>query len=214
MIMPIALNFNSYTKTGAAPNKRQNSSPHFGQGLGLENLGSISLESSQKVAKYNLLSIIRETDIREKKSICDFGCGTGGPTMALKEIFNPDCIVAVDQKNYYKAPDKSIIFKCCDGIGYLASGQKKFDLIAAQMLVPSVDTREFLKAAYQSLNRNGQILIYSDEWTMYDLEDNLRLQGIKGFKSCKTDFRLPAVLIDKKELDDRFGARPQYFILP
>ena len=189
--MPIALNFNSYAK--------QKPQPQFGQ-FGLDCLGSVDYEDTRKLAKQDLQVIIKELNIGRKRNICDFGCGSGGPTMALKELFNPDCMVAVDRCDYYKAPDRSIIFKCCDGIKYLEGGEKKFDLIAAQMLSPSVvDDGKLLKAAYNSLSEDGQLLIYSDSWTMEELIQDIKYQGI-DYKSCKTFFDRPAVLIDKKEL--------------
>jgi|GEM_PF-5207698 len=104
------------------------------------------------------------------KSICDFGCGTGRPTTVLKEIFGPDCdVIGIDSTDKYLEPDKKTTFKHCNGIEYLESGERKFDLITAQMLDPDVKPEELFKAAYKSLNKGGQLLVYSDSDTMRKL---------------------------------------------
>ncbi len=118
-------------------------------------------------------------DKNKIKTVCDFGCGSGRPTTVLKEIFGPDCdVIGIDQIDRYFEPDKETTFKCCNGMEYLRSGERKFDLIAAQMLDPAVNAMKFLKAASKSLNEDGQLLIYSDYITMGKLVHTIYGSGV------------------------------------
>ena len=165
-------------------------------------------------------AIVRfEIDKNKIKTICDFGCGSGRPTTVLKEIFGPKCdVIGIDYTDRYFEPDKESTFKHCDGIEYLESGERKFDLITAQMLDPEVEVEAFIKATAKSVNEGGKLLIYSDYDTMSNLLDRIGMSGAlrpddwKTTKVSRAQARVhgnwPTTLLLEKEALDKLLAVP------
>ena len=161
----------------------------------------ITVKSAQKAVQG---AISRGSIDKDKiKSICDFGCGEGGGATAIKEIFNPDFMVAVDIKDVWKESDKSI-FKECNGLDYLASGVDKFDLVTACMLTPKVRPFDLLDAAHLSLNEGGKVLIFSDSVTTYRMETWLNTHGAEFDEFHVDDHGFKTIVVDKAEIEKTF----------
>lgn len=115
------------------------------------------------------------------KTICDFGAGAGGTSLALKEVLNlaDENITALEiedseAKRIVKSgilPKTSVVSG--NGIDFLNRGEKKYDLITACMLGPDWGyngktslTSMFFDVAVKNLNKDGKIIVYSDDLTM------------------------------------------------
>jgi len=141
------------------------------------------LESFQKNRAKSTFELInylidnKKINPAEIKEVCDFGSGTGGPCLAILKCFNlvPSSLVAVENSinsaneiiSKRILPQQSVI--TIDGLEYLSSGKRQFDLITANMLDPDFGNGlflDFLKSASKSLKNGGKLLINSDVCTM------------------------------------------------
>jgi hypothetical protein len=163
-----------------------------------------NLDEFQRIRAFETAEVIRSVVTgnliipSEVKDVCDFGAGRGGSTLAILKCFNlqPSQLTALE-KNKLKAsrivkskilPIQSVIVG--DGIEYLKSGRKKFDLINAGMFGPDLAGDfliQFLKASTKSISSKGNILIYSDPDTMKCVREIFRHADLKYYWLEKND---------------------------
>jgi len=141
------------------------------------------------------------------KSVCDFGSGTGMPLVVLKNAFQltNGQLIALEQS---EALCKEILklnilkdseVKMGDGIKYLESGKRKFDLITSCCLGPlSLESdlfKKLLLSASKSLTNEGKLLIYSDIVSMDLVEHTCKFNKIKYFKIEQEGLYTPTSII-------------------
>jgi hypothetical protein len=119
-------------------------------------------------------------DPRQIQSICDFGSGLGGPSLALQNCFSQSLkyLVLLEENALQASFARKILphTECHigDGLAWLKNTEKRFDLITAFMLGPDYHNeglvQDFLMLASQRLTDRGAILIASDVATMAVLQ--------------------------------------------
>jgi len=122
-------------------------------------------------------------DPRQIQTICDFGAGLGGPTLALKNCFSESLErLVLLEENALQASfaRKTLPQSEChvgDGLAWLNNTEQHFDLITAFMLGPDYGdeglVQDFLTLASQRLTDRGAILIASDVATMTALQSRI-----------------------------------------
>jgi len=116
--------------------------------------------------------------------ICDFGAGTGGPSLALRDFFQTtDKRLTLLEADIPQAktlekllPDSHLV--AGDGLGWLSSplssDKPPQDLISAFMLGPDYENlglvQSFMQHALPALSPQGRLLICSDTGTMHTVK--------------------------------------------
>ena len=218
MIRPIiGVNFNSYTKQIPAKAAIASNSPSF-KGV-YEAFKAVSDEHKAKTgyaipmpmfprgnAEDAIKSAIKGGYIKNEfdtLDVLDFGCGEGGTTEVAKSTFYNADVKGIDNQDYYKFDRQYFIEG--DGIKYLNSGEKKFDLVAACMLSPDVEVEALIEALPKGMRANGKFLAYSDPYTLGELEKCLNSHKVRYHELCTEDKGFKVIIVDKSELDARLN---------
>jgi hypothetical protein len=135
-----------------------------------------------------LKQVLRQAciDPRQVHSICDFGAGLGGPSLALQSCFSQPLkqLVLLEANPLQSSFAKKLLLSAevfqGNGLDWLERTERRFDLITAFMLGPDYDddgfVRHFLAAALNRLNEKGSLLIASDVATMQVVQGYLQEQ--------------------------------------
>ncbi len=168
----------------------------------------------QKARAKNALATALDRDWLGKNSrrwnICEFGCGMGLSTKAIKDMFEYHNITAIDNDPEFAKDfpseisiyggENTLLFKNVDGIEFLNDGKRKFNLVMASMLAPEIEPAEILKAVPNSLLDGGNFLTYSDSGTIRILKEYLDENGIKYNSFNQPEFDTKGVVVSKEEL--------------
>ncbi len=106
----------------------------------------------QKARAKNALATALDRDWLGKNSrrwnICEFGCGMGLSTKAIKDMFEYHNITAIDNDPEFAKDfpseisiyggENTLLFKNVDGIEFLNDGKRKFNLVMASILKETV----------------------------------------------------------------------------
>ena len=115
---------------------------------------------------------------RQVRSICDFGSGTGGPVLAMLAFFGlPAHKLTLLEAHESQAARLRELFPksrvmAGNGLLWLGSCRKRYDLITAFMLGPDEDAGlalSLVRRALPRLNQTGRLLICTDTATMHGL---------------------------------------------
>ena len=115
-------------------------------------------------------------DPKRIQSICDFGSGLGGPSLALQNCFSQSLkhLVLLEENALQASFARKILphseSYVGDGLTWLENTEQRFDLITAFMLGPDYNDdgliQDFLMLASQRLMKHGAIFIASDVATI------------------------------------------------
>lgn|GEM_PF-2147631 len=165
-------------------------------------------------------------DADQIQTICDFGAGTGGPTLALCDFFKCPMRNLTALESY--APQVRMLQALLpeaqiydgDGLDWLSCYHQTYDLITAFMLGPDDENHQlashFLNEAISCLKPNGKLIIGSDVATM---------QGVLSIVRKMTELRcdwlipdidavLPVTVVIAKESDPIANNGCENIILP
>ena len=139
-----------------------------------------------------LRQVLKQGALNPKKvhSICDFGAGLGGPSLALQNRFSKYLkrFVLLEENTLQARFAQKILpaveISQRDGLSCLRQTEQRFDLITAFMLGPDYYddglVQDFIAVASQRLTEQGAILIASDVATMKVVQSQIKTQYAGG----------------------------------
>ena len=137
-------------------------------------------------------------DADQIQTICDFGAGTGGPTLALRDFFKCPTRNLTALESY--APQVRMLQALLpeaqiydgDGLDWLSGHHQRYDLITAFMLGPDDEDHQlvshFLNEAIACLKPNGKLIIGSDVATMHGV-----LSIVRKMTELRCDWLIPEI---------------------
>lgn len=158
------------------------SKTRFKQPIALDPIQRLGYEATSSI-----LAIATEAGYIEPhriQGICDFGAGTGGPTLALRDFFKlSETQMTLLEENHPQCrrlqklfPNSKVLAE--DGLSWLAKTNHAKDLITGFMLGPDHAgiglAAEFIAKALSCLSPHGTLIITSDTATMHQVSQSIK----------------------------------------
>lgn len=175
-----------------------------------------SCEQAQTIAEEFLLPELAGKKIN---SLCDLGCGDGGPTVILANALDIplENVTGVDNHPVNNPDFKEGEFVQQDLMDYLFETDKKFDMISLcrpNCFSYSRDAGDILNRANDCLTKDGYFFTYGENMAMDKVKEICELTemqysskkyDIPSMPSNYSGYNLEAILIPASELKRVFG---------